>query len=193
MIGRHVHRHHRFRPRAAIERELPRQEPEHHAAPRILDDHDLLEARLVVGRERRHQLLHRRVDRLEHRHLQQVVLGALQHALADHVGRHRAGHQDERRRHQHAEPGHRAAEHVHRQRPCHAVDEPEIHTSAATLMISGTVTKRPVRKLRRSHAMHRLRDPSRQTTPPSPPPARTGSTRTPSANEPRGTAGKTSS
>ena len=27
VIGRHVHRHHRFRPVAAIERELPRQEP----------------------------------------------------------------------------------------------------------------------------------------------------------------------
>ena len=33
----------------------------------------------------------------------------------------------------------------------------KIHTSAATLMISGTVTKNPVMKLRRSHDMyHRI-------------------------------------
>ena len=98
VIRRHVHRDHRFRARAAIERELARQEPDHRPALRIVDDHDFLESRLAVGRERRDQLLHRRVHRLEQRHVQQPLLAALQNPPANHVGRHRADHQDERRR-----------------------------------------------------------------------------------------------
>ena len=71
VIGRHVHRHQRFRPapRSSVNSRV--RNPSTRPAPRVLDEHDLLEARFVVGRERRHQLLHRRVDRLEHRHVQQ--------------------------------------------------------------------------------------------------------------------------
>ena len=101
VIRRHVDRHQRFRAGAAIDDELLRQEAEREPALGIFDHHHALEPRLVVRRKRGHELLHRRVDRPEHRHAQQEPpFAALQQALADDVGRERADQHDHHRRRQ---------------------------------------------------------------------------------------------
>ena len=98
MVRRHVHRDQRFGALPPIDRELARQEPEHEPLRRVLDQHHPLEAVLVVGGKRDDELLHRRVDAAEERHVQQQPFGALQQPLPHHVGRDRAHqHHGERR------------------------------------------------------------------------------------------------
>src|SRR6185503_16362574 len=73
------------------------------AAALILHHHDALEAILVVRREGRHQLLDRRVDRLEDGHSGEQLFRASQDAATDHVGRHGAHREDEQHHHQDAD------------------------------------------------------------------------------------------
>ena len=71
VIGRDVHRHQRLARRASRSSVNSRVRNPGRSRGRVLDQHHALEAVLVVGRERRHELLHRRVDGPEHRHEQQ--------------------------------------------------------------------------------------------------------------------------
>ena len=69
---------------------------------------------------------------------------------ADHVRRHGATPTSQHRR-QHAEPGHFApSTHVDNGLAMPSTNR-NVHTSVTTVMKSGTVTTRPVRKLRRNH------------------------------------------
>ena len=161
MIGRHVDRNHRLGALPAIDGEFLRQKAEHESARRLLDQHDALEPVLVVRRERDDQLLDRRVDRAEDRHAQQIALGPLQQPLADDVGRERPDQQHDQRRRQDAETRHvrdaelpaRAAATRRRTAPTKPSISRKIQMNAATLMTSGTVTKKPAMKLRRSHCI----------------------------------------
>src|SRR5262249_52589529 len=88
----------------------------------VLEEHDLLEAELVVGRERRHELLDRRINRFEDRHAQQIALTALENALPNYVGRQRAREQNAHRRGRNPQSRYTTTEQLLIQRRREAVD-----------------------------------------------------------------------
>ena len=142
-------------PRSSVNSRV--RNPSTNPRPRILHQHHPLEPGLVVGRERRHQLLDRRIDGLEDRHAgagspRRAAAARLPTTLvatAPTTSTHQGGGEQAEARHLAPEPPLTTAG---RSTPSTTRN---IQTSAARLTTSGTVTKNPVMKLRRSHCITR--------------------------------------